>query len=266
MPPHFTNLPREIHDAILELCLVVGVIDPHPLSEDRDPFFGSTSKPDIALLAVNKKINAEGTEILYGENVWVINRSFRYEGERERVSQAPMDEIWHIHRNQIRHVHMSLDPDEVEVELFNLVTEMAYQKRFKRMENGDILRESLVTDLCRWKMNICRELGVKSLAIDLPLQLDWKYFPSPEVLWRCCLVPLLDWVRNDEEIRAGEPNPASVRSYPPKITLTGCAEIMKTFRQGWEEQWGPLNHSVKGDRHCLEGFFQPRDAKTIGKT
>ena len=271
MPPHFTTLPREIRDAILEMCLVVGTIDPYR-QKCGSAFRKSARKPDISLLAVNKAINVEAAEIFYSKNVWVINRSFKDDGQREEVSQAPTDEIWHTHRNQIRHVHMSLDLDELEVKFFNLVSDMAYQKppnktlKSVRMEGGDIDRESLITDLCRWKMNVCRELGVKSLTIDLPPPLDWTYSPSEKVLWRCCLDPLLDWVRKDEEIRVGEPDPASVRSDPPKITLTGCSDILRTFRQGWKEQWGPLNHSVKGDRHCLEGFFQPRDANTIGKT
>ena len=264
MPPHFTTLPREIRDAILELCLVVGVINPHPWG-DRDFVIASTREPDIALLAVNKKINAEGTEIFYGKNVWVINRMFKGEGQRECVSQAPMDEIWHNHRDQIRHVHMALNPEESKVDLWSLVKEMAYQTRTEETTPESL---GLGINAIRWRIKFCRELGIKSLTIALPpLPPDfvWERILSLEVICHGCLGPLLEWVRSDEEARIGEPNPASVRSYP-KITLTGCPDTMRHVREGWEKTRGPLNHIVNDDWHYLEGFFQPRDAKTIGKT
>lgn len=71
MPPHFTRLPREINDAILELCLVVeGPINPYPTkNEDQNPFEKAVCKPDVALLKVNKGINAEASESLYGGNL-----------------------------------------------------------------------------------------------------------------------------------------------------------------------------------------------------
>ena len=259
MPPHFTTLPREIRDAILEICLVVGVINPHSA---QDPFEKSTRKPDISLLAVNKTINAEAAEIFFRKNVWVLKRSFKHE---------PVDDFWHIHRNQIRHVHMSLNPDKSKVGLWSLALDKAYQTSPEKtstislVESAAKHRVSLIIEASRWKINFCRELGIHSLTIDLPSYFDTTFSASGKALWLCCLEPLLDWVQNDEETRIGEPNPASGRSYP-KITLTGRSDIMIGVCLGWEEQWGPLNHFVKGHLHRLEGFFQRRGAKTMGKT
>lgn len=231
----------------------------------------SNRKPDISLLAVNKAINAEAAEIFYGKNVWVINQSFKDDGPQEWGSQAPMDEIWHIHRNQIRHVNISLNPNELEVDIWSLAMKKAYQLLPEKtttsalVESAHMHRVFLLMDASRWKMNVCRELEINSLTIDIPLLTDLESFPSAKVIWRYCLDPLLDWVRSDEETRFGEPDTASVRS-SPKITLTGCPDDMRAVRQIWEEQWGSLSHFEKGNEHCLEGFFQPRGAKTNGKT
>ena len=66
----FMRIPPEIRMSILELCLIVGKINPYPIHyEDDDPFAAVQRKPDIALLTVNKNLNAEASEIFYGKNV-----------------------------------------------------------------------------------------------------------------------------------------------------------------------------------------------------
>ena len=121
MPPHFTGLPREIRDAILELCLVVeGPINPYPTYyEDPNPFEKANRKPDVALLKVNKKINAEAAETLYGGNLWKLTwRLEDYPRILEAtmgadffdiVDQASPNKIWEIHRADIRHITLDLD-------------------------------------------------------------------------------------------------------------------------------------------------------------
>ena len=202
MPPHFTTLPREIRDAILELCLVVGTIDPY-----RQTciilFEMSARKPDISLLAVNKAINTEAAEIFYGKNVWVIKRSFKHDDPQEWGSQASTDEIWHLHRNQIRHVHIFVGPTGLEGYICSLEIGVLLQSPPENNATGALIekfrtdRKSLMIDACRWKMNICRELGIRSLTIDLPPlspHFHGEPFLSTEVIWRGCLEPLLDWV------------------------------------------------------------------------
>ena len=252
MPPHFTTLPREIRDAILEMCLVVGVIDPHPIREDWKPFVRSTRKPDISLLAVNKSINAEATEIFYGMNVWVINWSCNDEGPGRWVYQATMDKIWYIHHDQIRHVR-------IPVNLFDVF--YLYDKFDNGYRFGDLMVEA-----CQWKLNICRKLGFEFVLFDMTgFTCDINY-SNPEKIKRGFLEPLLDWVRSDEETRFAEPSPVSVRRYPNITIASHDPDGILAVRQGWEEQWGSLNYFMKDRWHCLEGFFQPRDAKTIGNT
>ena len=252
MPPHLTTLPREIRDAILELCLVVGTINPQSRGYWK-PFIRSTRKPDISLLAVNKVINAEATEILYGKNVWVINWVFKDEGPRKWVSQAPKDEIWQIHHDQIRHVIISLDP-------------RGFYPQISEFEKGGRLsiRKRLIVHAHRWQLSICRELGFQPVTIDMTGCFHHTFFTTSEAVRRCGLESLLDWVEDYGEISVGEPNPASVRSYP-KITLTAWSDALRTKRRVWEELRGPLSHFVNDNWHCLERFFQPRDAKTIEK-
>lgn len=279
MPPRFTTLPREIRDAILEMCLVVGVIDPHSAWGYMEPFKRSTRKPDISLLAVNKAINAEAAEIFYGKNVWVIIRPSKHHGPREWDTRALEDEIWHIHRNQIRHVRISLDPNELEFDLWSLAGRKAYRKALEKtppsapVENAHMHGQPLLIDAWRWKLNICRELGIKSLTIDLPpipRCFAREPFLLTAVIWRGCLQPLVNWARSDEETRVGEPNPTPVRSYP-EVKMIGCPDTMRVVCEGWKDEgWKDygdlLNHFMNDDRHCLEGFFQPRDAQTNGKT
>lgn len=80
----------------------------------------------------------------------------------------------------------------------------------------------------------------------------------------------MNWARSDEETRVGEPNPTPVRSYP-EVKMIGCPDTMRVVCEGWKDEgWKDygdlLNHFMNDDRHCLEGFFQPRDAQTNGKT
>ncbi|KAM0797574.1 hypothetical protein BDR22DRAFT_892205 [Usnea florida] len=250
MPPHFTTLPREIRDAILELCLVVGVIDPHPVWEDWNPFLRSTRKPDISLLAVNKSINAEGTEIFYGKNVWVINWPSSHEGTGEWIYQETMDKIWHIHHDQIRHVRIPLNLPEA---CYYYRTCVGYWEKYRMM-----------IEACQWKFNICRELGFESVTIDTVGCASITHPSNSDWIKRCCLEPLLDWVRSDEETRFAEPSPVLVRRYPNITIVSSNPDHILAVRQEWEEQWGPLNYFIEDGWHCLDGFFQPRDAKTIG--
>lgn len=73
------RLPCETRDQILELCLVVdGPINPDPAYyEIKDPFAKTHRRPDVALLKVNKTINAEATQIFYGKNIFNLNLQLR---------------------------------------------------------------------------------------------------------------------------------------------------------------------------------------------
>ena len=215
MSPHFTTLPREIRDAILEMCLVVGTINPYPW---RNWKCESTRKPDMSLLAVNKAINAEASEIFYGKNVWVINWCSNDADPGGWVHQATMDKIWHIRHDQIRHVRISL-----------CLLEICY--RYSKF-----CQRYRVVEACQWKLNICRELGFKSVTIDI----TGCTFDTPssrsDLIKRCCLKPLLKWVRSDEETRLAEPSQVLVRRYPNIIVTSNHLDDILVVRQGWEEK------------------------------
>lgn len=71
---HLMKIPREVREAILELCLVIeGEINPYPtLYQDQDPFSDNNRKPDIVLLTFHKVINTEASKIFNGKNVWLL--------------------------------------------------------------------------------------------------------------------------------------------------------------------------------------------------
>lgn len=279
MPPHFTTLPREIRDAILELCLVVeGPINPYPAYyADNNPFANATFKPDISLLAVSKTISAEAAEVFYGKNVWVIEWVLRdEESEADEEPEfcgmyGPMDEFWYIHRKQIYHVSLFLDVEDLSPESLNVARRLAYEKFPKessakaRREAAHNYRGLLLKNICQWKIGMCQQIGAKSVAIDIENLFCNDACCRRKAIWRCCFNQLRDWARMIEEVRANEGGPAFPRGWGPEVTLVGFLSMddMTAARQVWERQWGPLNHYMNGNQICLEGFFLPREAKPV---
>lgn len=96
--PGLMNMPKEIRDQILKLCLLVdGTINPYPaFYEDKDHFANCNRKPDIALLKVNKVLNFEATDIFYEENTWQLSLP-------RPLEHLPFkkDSIWKFHSDRI---------------------------------------------------------------------------------------------------------------------------------------------------------------------
>lgn len=276
MPPYFTNLPQEIRDKILELCLVVeGPINAHPTDyEDGNPFENCSRKPDISLLGVSKAISAEAAETFYGKNTWVLNWSTEDEEPKARSSKVPSDKIWHIHREQIRHVCFSFDIQDLNPETLVVATRMAYDTHpeessaMTRRKTAHFYRLIFLKIICGWKLNMCRHIGVESVTINIENLFCSDGCCRIEAIRRCCFDPLLKWGRMIEEARVNKDTPALPGGWHPKITLGGFLNVaditaaMVAAHVVWGRPWEPLNHCMNGDQICLDNFFLPREAKS----
>ncbi|KAI4256329.1 MAG: hypothetical protein L6R42_006288 [Xanthoria sp. 1 TBL-2021] len=90
--PHFLGLPPEIRNMIYGYCLVVPreimllpscydnprlELASHPASDAKS----RNHNPNLALLRVNKQINAESELIWYGRNIWRIETPWVFDGK-----------------------------------------------------------------------------------------------------------------------------------------------------------------------------------------
>ncbi|CAD6588381.1 MAG: hypothetical protein ASARMPRED_003542 [Alectoria sarmentosa] len=272
MPPHFTTLPREIRDMILDLCLVVGTITPYPANnEHRDPFKNAASRPVVSLFLVNKMVSAEAVENFYGKNIWVISWSWGHEHLLARDAQIPTDKIWHVHRERIRHVSLSFDLQDLPPSALVVAAKTAYMLTpedssacFRRKLTHDVC-VSVLENICRWKIIICQHINVRSVTINIENLFCKDGCCRMNAVRSCCFDPLLYWARRIEEARMKEDILALPGDWYPEITLVGFLSIaeMTTARRIWEGQWGPLNHSMSGDEICLKGFFLLTEAKPV---
>ena len=179
------NMPKELRDQILELCLLVdGTINPYPaFYEDKDHFANCNRKPDIALLKANRVLNFEATDIFYSKNTWQLSSP--------RPLDFPpfkKDLMWNLHRDRIFHLRILMDmrdhPPEIVLE--------AARKADDRLLKGD-QRTVFVHDHCskgawetwRWKMLM------KSYIKPLTLEIDMKHMYCPT---GCCRNEFIDFL------------------------------------------------------------------------
>lgn len=111
--PGFMDLPREIRTMIYEYCLVVsGTIVPYEekYSLSRADLAVRKEMPTVALLVVNKTIEVEAAEILFGNNVWRITT--------EKVIQFPFhtyfNSLWARRANLFRKIAIVFDKNDFE--------------------------------------------------------------------------------------------------------------------------------------------------------
>lgn len=118
----FLDLPREIRDMIYDYCLVVSdAIDPHPIPHERRRTTPRTSRPEVALLRVNRMVGAEATEALYGQNIVRLstttqNNAWFIYTARDDALECPYE--WHPKAQLVRKFVTSfdfrhVDPDEI---------------------------------------------------------------------------------------------------------------------------------------------------------
>ena len=279
MPPHFTSLPQEIRDAILELCLIVdGPINPHPTHyEDRNPFEKTSRKPDVALLKVNKKINADASIILYSGNLWKLNYNWPSEGFWDlRISELGLEgfieelgavllrnKIWITHTIQIRHVALDLDVRDLNIKKLWQSTILEYESMPK--ETNSVERAKMIHDhrsfilefMCCWKFSIIRKMPLKSAYIDVR-----SLFCSNG----CCRLGLIQshcferlrWCDTYEGMEPGHQNEGpSERASMPEITVVGLRNQDElTAARGWWEEW----HGRQLD------YVTDKDGQQIGLT
>lgn len=185
MPPDFTALPQEIRDAILKLCLVVeGPINPYPAYyEDSNPFEKTNRKPDVALLTVNKSINAEASILFYGGNIWKFNwRPEEYPKLLDYFWQSGLpndfimlrqDQIWTIYRTQIRHITLDLDVRDLDATI--VLQSIEYVCRGLPSETSSAMRvQEIHDDRCealelifQWKLLVTLGVQPKSAYINV---------------------------------------------------------------------------------------------------
>lgn len=175
----FMRIPPEIRMSILELCLIVGKINPYPTYyEDDDPFAAAQRKPDISLLTVNKKLNAEASAIFYSKNVWAVNWCDGDDsviGRGDWSNHIPTDRIWYVHRAEIRDVAFSLSVQDLDSRMLRVATKIAYchhhglteSESTERRQHVHALRSSALADICRWKINMLKSFGTRSVTLNV---------------------------------------------------------------------------------------------------
>lgn len=270
MPPHFTGLPREIRDAILELCLVVkGPINPYPTNyEDRNPFEKTERKPDVALLEVNRNINVEASRIFYGGNLWKHNwrsedysklpETAEFEDIIKHLKSLPRVKIWFTHRAQIRHITLDLDVRDQNATVLLHHTECEYERipseasSAKRVEAIHQSRDMFLTFSCAFKLCIIRNMQLKSARINGCCRLG--------LVRDACFHHLQLWA-SSMKLEPGH------RPAMPNITVVGFRneDELTAGRGWWEESHGvQLDYvtDMNGQRIGLRGFHETDNAKS----
>lgn len=106
----FEKLPREIRDMIYELCLCVdGAIQPYPeWAETNYKMRIEGPRPEVALLALNKRIRDEALDILFGKNEWRITAENvnLAEDNASRLEDGEPDTLWHRYGSRIQKVDL----------------------------------------------------------------------------------------------------------------------------------------------------------------
>ena len=76
----FLKLPLEVRQTIYQFCLIVNSpINPCPTIHEPPSLLASkTHRPCVALLRVNKQVEAEAADVLYGHNRWLIPLSLNH--------------------------------------------------------------------------------------------------------------------------------------------------------------------------------------------
>ena len=243
--------------SILELCLIVGKINPYPMCyEDDDPFAAAQRKPDISLLTVNRKLNAEASEIFYSKNAWVINWCYGGDsviGRETWSTHIPTDRIWYVHRAEIRDVALSLTVQDL-VSQRLLATHIGYwngpfeSESIERRQHVHKLRSLGLADICRWKINMLKSFGIRSVIINVKDLFCSEGCCRTNAIEFCCLRFLKDWVRDGAALPS---------AWHPEIIISGFHDEadMRAARESWEAQWEELHSFTKDDDVCLGGFL-----------
>lgn len=107
------KLPPELRVKILRPLLSVrGVIDPYPITSQRSRL---RCFPQANLLQLCRIINAEASQILYGENIFKLNLEFEDlviksaliknpDGQRPKLEPHMRARIWETKKHLLRHV------------------------------------------------------------------------------------------------------------------------------------------------------------------
>ena len=258
MPPHFTGLPQEIRDAILELCLVVeGPINPYPtFFHDRNPFEKTSRKPDVALLTVNKSINAEASMISYGSNVWKINwrsedyprvlDSFLQTGFTDDLEVLPRDQIWTTNRAQIRHITLDLDVRELVAAIYLHPTEVGYERgpgetvSVERMEMTHTQRRMILGLFCAWKFRVIGGMQLRSAWIDVKKLSCSGGCCRSGLMRSACYDHLRKLAAHGKIDPVGQNQGPLERPSMPTVTVVGLRnrEELAAGRDWWEEWYG----------------------------
>lgn len=179
------DMPREIRNQILELCLLVdGTINPYPaIYEDKDHFANCNRTPDVALLKVNKVLNFEATDIFYSMNTWQLSSPRPLD-----LQPFKKDLMWNLHRGRICHLRILMDMRDVPADTILKAARMA-DDRLLRGDQRTIfihdhgLRGALETR--RWK------LMMKNYIKPLTLEIDMKHMYCPT---GCCRDEFIDFL------------------------------------------------------------------------
>ena len=167
------GIPREIRDAIFEICLVVeGPINPHPAYyESKDPFAEADRKPDVALLKVNKFLIHEATKILYSKNVWRLTWPGGDPQNFQRIVECRQGQIWGIHSQHIRHVITSFDVRDVEPDELLNASRTVHEPGYSDLDM--VAKHRLIHDhrfqslrlICQWKYLFFKLLSPSSATV-----------------------------------------------------------------------------------------------------
>ncbi len=254
----FMRIAPEIRVSILELCLIVGKINPYPTYyEDDDPFAAAQRKPETSLLTVNKKLNAEASAIFYSKNVWVVNwcdGDGSVVGRRAWSNHIPTDRIWYVQRAEIRDVAFSFTVQDLDSRMLLLATNIGYRNEptesnsGKRRQHVHALRATALVDICGWKISMLKSFGIRSVTINVKDLFCSEGCCRTDAIEFCCLRPLQGWVSDGAALPS---------AWHPEIIISGFHDVadMRAARERWETQWEELYSFTKDDEMCLGGFF-----------
>ena len=232
--PGLMDMPREIRNQILELCLLVdGTINPYPaFYEDKDHFANCNRKPDIALLKVNKVLNREATNLFYSMNTWQLSspRPLDFPPFRKGL-------MWNLHWGRIFHLRILMDMRDVPADTVLEAAEMADYRLLK----GD-QRTVFIHDHCsrgaletwRWKMLMKNYMKPSTLEIDM----KHMYCPTG-----CCRNEFIDFLAGMIRRHVYLNKQLYIHSEPSRSTELNVVGLTKReesylIRQIWEPDSG----------------------------